>query len=355
MMSTAFANLTQQLRSGVAPSNVTAQPWYEDILPQLSGTRSNTAVLARSFLNTYITRGDFADFTELLSAVGILDSNIGMGSQFSENTYYTNKGFSSYNGLLATLHKNASHGLQFDINYTWSHSIDNVSLVANTPAYGGYGFLCDVLRPDECRGNSDFDVTHYINGDFIYDLPFGRGKAFGASASSWLNEIIGGWSLSGLPNWHSGNAYFAASNAFVAGYANDAPAILTGPISDLHLHLTGGKGQGLYAFKNPAQANADFIGPVGFNIGARNNLRGPRYFNMDLGVGKNVPLRSERISLKLRADAFNVFNHPNFDIPCTDITNVSCLFGNISSTVGTGLNNGSDSFRVLQGSVRLEF
>jgi len=50
-----------------------------------------------------------------------------MDSQFDENTMYTNKGFSSYNGLLTTLHKNFGYGLQFDLNYTWSHSIDNVS------------------------------------------------------------------------------------------------------------------------------------------------------------------------------------------------------------------------------------
>jgi hypothetical protein len=57
-----------------------------------------------------------------------------MASQFSENTFYTNKGFSSYAGLLATLQKNLSHGLQFDVNYTYSHSMDNTSLIANSIA-----------------------------------------------------------------------------------------------------------------------------------------------------------------------------------------------------------------------------
>jgi hypothetical protein len=54
---------------------------------------------------------------------------------FSENTFFTDMGFSSYNGMLATLHKNSSHGLQFDLNYTWSHSIDNVSQKAYSFAY----------------------------------------------------------------------------------------------------------------------------------------------------------------------------------------------------------------------------
>ncbi len=354
LMSAAFANVTQQLRAGVAPQNVTVQPWYEDILPPL-GPPSNTAILAGSFLNTYITRGDFADFTEILSAVGLLPPNVGMGSQFSENTFFTNKGSSSYNGLLTTLHKNLGYGLQFDLNYTWSHSIDNVSLVANAAAFGGYGFICDVLRPRECRSNSDFDVTHYFNGNFIYELPFGRGKSVGSSAPRWLDEIIGGWSVSGIPNWHSGNAYFASSNAFVAGYSNDAPAILTGPISDLHIHLNGGHGQTLFGYANPTQANADYTGPVGFNIGARNNLRGPQYFDMDMGLGKVFPLGTDRVRLTFRTDAFNVFNHPNFSTPSADITDSSVQFGVISSTVGTGINNGFEAQRVLQGSLRVEF
>jgi hypothetical protein len=118
--------------------------------------------------------------------------------------------------------------------------------------------------------------------------------------------------------------------------------------------LNGGKGQTLFAYSNPGQANADYTGPVGFQIGARNNLRGPRYFDLDLGLGKAFPL-TERVSLKFRADAFNALNHPNFNAPCNDVTNVSCLFGTISSTVGTGINNGADASRVLQGSLRLEF
>ena len=364
LMSDAFASIQQQVRSG-APT-ITPQPWFENVLLPNSGVdfgfANNTELVALG-INTLTARGDFADTVQLLNSLyaaysqyGIgLPPNIGMGAQFSENTFYTNKGSSSYNGLLVTLHKNAGHGLQFDLNYTWSHSIDNVSIIANQAAFGGYGFVCDVLRPRECRGNSDFDTTHILNGNILYDLPFGHGRAFAGGSPSWLNEIIGGWSVSALPSAHSGLAYFAAANAFVAGYANNAPAILTGDISDLKVHLNGGKGQALYAFANTSKANADFVGPIGFNIGARNNLRGPSFFGMDAGVAKAFPLGTERFALKFRADAFNVFNHPNFDKPCNDVTNVSCLFGTISSTVGTAINNSGQSARVLQLALRLEF
>jgi hypothetical protein len=354
LMSTAFANIEQEVRSG---TTIQAQPWFENVLypgfGAFYGFPNNTSLVAEGF-GTYVDRGDFADTVEFLSRFGGLPPNVGMGAQFSENTYYTNKGSSSYNGLLVTLHKNVGRGLQFDLNYTFSHSLDNVSVIANAPAIGGYGFICDVLRPRECRSNSDFDVTHYFNGNFIYELPFGRGKSFGGSAPRWVDEVVGGWSVSGLPSIHSGNPYFMAANAFVAGYANDAPGILVGSMSDLKTHITGGGGQPLYAFPNPTQANSDFIGPVGFQIGARNNLRGPSYFDMDMGLAKAFPLW-ESVALKFRADAFNVFNHPDFSNPCTDITNVSCNFGTIQSTSGTGILNSYSTARVLQLSLRLEF
>ena len=357
LYSQAFANMSKQLRAGVATTAVTAQPWYEDILPAglgaAYGYANNTALVADN-TQPYGIRGDFADDTFLLAAFGILPPNVGMDSQFDENTMYTNKGFSSYNGLLTTLHKNIGGGLQFDLNYTWSHSIDNVSVTANTVAYGGYGFICDVLRPRECRGNSDFNLNQVLNGNFIYDLPFGRGRQFAAGVPSWADRIIGGWEVSGLPTWHTGYPYFAGANAFVAGYANNAPAILTGPIADLKTKINGGKGQPLNAYADAAKANADYEGPLGFTIGSRNNLTGPGYFDLDMGLGKSLSIW-ENVVLKLRADAFDVLNHPNFSTPCTDITDASCNFGVISSDAGQSGAVPGSSTRVLQVIGRIEF
>ncbi len=207
-LSTAFGNMTTQLRAGGKSANLPAQPWFENLVTPgigvAKGYPNNTSFLADN-LGGIPNNGDFADFVQAISS--LIPSNVGMASQFSENTFYTNKGFSSYNGLLTTLQKNFSHGLQFDVNYTWAHSIDNVSLIANQVALVGYGFVCDVQRPRLCRGNSDFDVTHYVTGDFTYNLPFGRGRAFASHAPIWLNEVIGGWDLSGISQWHTGIAF----------------------------------------------------------------------------------------------------------------------------------------------------
>jgi hypothetical protein len=297
-------------------------------------------------------KGDFADTIQAISGAGLLDYNVGMGAQFSENTFYTNKGFSSYNGLLVTLQKNLTNGLQFDANYTWSHSIDNVSIIANNVAFGGYGFVCDVLRPRLCRGNSDFDTTHYVTADFTYALPFGRGRTFGATIPWALDELIGGWDVSGIPTWHSGTAYSTVSSAFVAGYANNAPAIFNGDKGALKHNVHKDPNGQLFLYADPTAAVSAFQGPIGFQIGSRNSLRGPQYFNFDFGLAKTFPvLPRERLKILFRADAFNVLNHPNFDSPGTntsydDITQAS-NFGQLTS-----MNGGS---RVLQLSGRVQF
>jgi hypothetical protein len=168
--------------------------------------------------------------------------------------------------------------------------------------------------------------------------------------------VIGGWQISGLPSYHTGNAYFAGSNAFVAGYANDAPAILTGSPALLKAHVNGGEGGTVFAYKDPIAALNAYTGPVGFQIGSRNNLRGPGYFDLDLGLGKTFPLWEDKVNLKFRTDAFNALNHPSFDPPGTpnadnftnaDITESSGVFGAITSTSSTA--------RILQLSLRLEF
>ena len=358
LLSNAFGNMTTQIRAGADPTNLPAQPWFENLFaPGLGasyGYPNNTSFLADN-LGGIPANGDFADFVQAISSG--LQPNVGMAAQFSENTFYTNKGFSSYNGMLVTLQKNVSHGLQFDLNYTWAHSVDNVSLIANQGAAGGYGFICDVQRPRNCRGNSDFDVTHYITGTFTYNLPFGHCRTFAADTPYLVNLLIGGWDLSGITQWHSGQAYTTYSNAFVAGYSNDAPAIWNGDTGAIRSrpHKTAG-GQ-VNLFDDPVQKAAGALSrsPVGFNIaGSRNILRGPKYFNQNFGLAKNFPLVADRLNLKFRADAFNVLNHPNFALPSRDSPSEN--FDITGGTFGQLTSIDTDSSnRVMQFALRLEF
>ena len=351
MMSAAFGNMTKEVRNGADTTNLPAEPWMEDVVfPGLGayfGYPNNTSFLADN-LTSLVYNGDFADSIQALAASGLINSNVGMASQLAENTFITNKGSSTYHGFLLTVNKNLSQGLKFDFNYTWSHSIDNVSAIANSIASSdGYGFLCDARNNRVCRSNSDFDVTHTITSDFIYQLPFGRKRAFGAAAPKWVDEVIGGWDISGMPAWNSGMALTTSTSAFVAGYANNAPATFIGKRSDIARNPRKMADGSVNLFSDSAKAIDAFQGPVGFSIGSRNMLRSPRTFSMDAGLAKTFPVISENINLKFRADAYNVLNHPVFSSPNTDITLGSNTFGKMTSV--------AVSSRVMQLALRLEF
>jgi hypothetical protein len=352
-MNQAMQNIEREVRAGQSPANLPAEPWFEHQLPaNYKGNLPNNTSAAASSNPNLVEIGDFGDFIQALSPN--LQPNVGMAAQFGENAVFTNKGFSSYNGLLVTLQKNLSHGLQFDVNYTWAHSIDNVSVIANTGAGGGYGFICDAVHPRECRGNSDFDTSHYVTSDFTYELPFGRGRSFGGTLPLLADELVGGWSVSGIPSYHSGQAWSPLSNAFVAGFANDAPAIFDGDVNAVKRGIHKQANGSLTVFADPAAADAAFSGPVGLSIGSRNILRGPQFFNMDAGLAKTFALLPEKnINFKFRADAFNVFNHPNFD----DL-DYGSYGGEINITAASNFGqltaiNGAP--RVLQLSGRIEF
>jgi len=368
MYSDAFTNVVKEVRQGTA---ITVQPWFENVVEPgfgvANGYSSNTALLA-SAINVLFYRGDFADFTQGISK--LVPQNAGMATQFSENTFYTNDGFSAYHGLLFTLSKNLSQGLQFDFNYTFSHSIDNTSFFANsagdTGIGSGIGLICDVVRPRECRSRSDFDMRHLISSDATYQLPFGKGRMFVNTIPNWANEVIGQWDISGVASFHTGEPWSTASDAYVASYSNNAPAIFTGSDpSVIKNHVTKLPGGGVSDFTDSAKAAASFSGPLGFTIGPRNQMTGPGFFNADLGLAKTFPVYKEAVAFKFRADAFNALNHPNFALPTfntynswdqLDILNPNPQtgFGGIASTISPpgNLNSGA---RVLQVSLRLEF
>ena len=362
-MAGAFAGLTQDLRAGKDYTNVTAQPWFEDVIadwgPAL-GFNSNTAFIAYYvFDDAY--RGDISDslytlanYTYNYGLTGLLPTNIGVPSQFGSNIYFTNKGSSNYHGLLLTLDKNMSDGVCFEFNYTWSHSIDNNSSAAtqNTLFYGGSPtMICDILYPRACRGDSDFDVRQEINSNFLWELPVGRGKRFMRNAPRWADEVCGGWGLSGLPSFRTGLPVSASSFAYLASFDSIDPAIFTGNRSDLKASVNvDHTSSTVYTFKGGAAGAAkvlsEFRGPIGIEYGQRNLMRGPGAFFFDAGLGKNFPIVEDRLNLNFRADAFNLFNHPNFGTGALDIVNNASQFGQISSTTAA---------RVAQFSLRLDF
>jgi hypothetical protein len=367
-LSQAFANLATQLRSGTAANNLTAIPWFENVVTpgigQKFGFANNTQLVEADVLGQLGVRDDIGDSIQSLAADGLIPANVAVASQFGTNAFLTNKGSSNYHALLLSLSKNLSQGFRFDFNYTLAHSIDNNSQAANNNAlFNVTGILCDVTQPRACRGNSDFDVRQIITADFQYDLPFGHNQRFFGNSGTLVNEVIGGWSVSGIPSHRTGLPINVLSDAFNASFAAEDPAVFTGSKSNLNslkAHVNNVQGT-VYNFAGGAagatRAFNLFRGPLGLEYGSRNLLHGPSATNLDLGLGKAFPIiPSRHINLNFRADAFNIFNHPNFSNPggsTPDIVNNASPFGQIASTISP--SGQVNDIRVAQFSLRLEF
>jgi hypothetical protein len=362
----AFTALEKDAQQGVLPQNVAAQPFFENQVS--AGFGGSCAAYNASFSPALpfstCTQAVYANNVNALAQGGTggilptipLPPNVGLTPQFFVDAIMANKGFSSYNSLFVTLRKQLSHSLQFDFNYTFSHSIDNGSTVANENGNfesGVTSVMCDVTNESACRGNSEFDVTHQISGDFVYGLPFGRGQMIGRDSGRLLNEVIGGWQVSGVETWRTGLA-FTANGTDIAQFdtvslAADTGAIFTGPRSALtsNIHVDTANNNEVQFYSNPTAAAGAFSPVTGLESGTRDNLRGPHFSNLDLSVSKNFPLFGERYRLKFIAEAYNVFNHANFGLPDTGVS--SGRFGVISGLAGV------EPSRVMQFALRFDF
>jgi hypothetical protein len=339
-MLAAFNALQAQLENN---ATITDQPWFENQINAAllanfgvdcaAGFGSSCTTFVADNLGELVVIGDTSDTLQALYAgTGgpggrFLNPNVGISSQFATNAYVTNLGDSKYDGLLISLQKRFSQGYQFDFNYTFSHSTDNNSSVANT-VFGG--LICDLRNKDICLGPSDFDIRHLINVNGIWELPFGRGKWIGGGVPSWANAIIGGFQLSGIYTYRSGLAFGTTTGSFPVGFVLNSPAVHIGNSGALSGSIDS-TGPAIQFFADPVAARAEFRNPRNGEIGTRNNLRGPSYWNLDLGLAKNIKLPWEGQRIQLRVDAFNVFNHNAFNTPSVNF-NAPATFGQITSS-----------------------
>jgi hypothetical protein len=348
----AFNNIAAAVRAGNAPAT---QAFFENQFQVANGGltcqqafgASCTAVIAGSSLSQFFSNGDISDFVVAMNSFGLLNPNVGLDGQAASIGYVSSRSSSNYNGLLVILRKRMSHGLQMDFDYAFSHSIDNTSSVVNVV---DTGFVCDLRNLRVCRGNSDFDSTHIISSNWVYDLPFGHNGYIGKNSPGWANRIIGDWSVSGIWSWHTGFAVTTATGSFPVGNffgdVNGVPAVFNGNTAALATKIHNEAGN-LQYFANPTNTLAAVSFPLGGQIGNRNNLRGPGYWTVDLRLKKDIQMPwSERQKLQFYAEAFNAFNHENFVDPNTNIS--SGTFGALTATRGEGA-------RQMQFALRYQF
>jgi Carboxypeptidase regulatory-like domain len=355
-MLNAFNGLQAQLNAGVAASAVTSQPWFENQINAALGASAPGLTCAAAFgtnctsfvasaAPALIQQGSTAIAVLGLNSLGLLNPNVGLSGQFAANGFVTNLASSSYNGMLVSLRKRFSQGLQFDFNYTLSHSIDNQSSISNT-AIGA--LICDSRNLRACRGNSDFDIRHLVNVNGIYELPFGRGRAFGGNSRGIVNTLIGGWQVGGIFTYRSGLPFNATTLSAPISVAGQSAAVInSADLSALQQQISDAPDGSIQFFGNQAAALSSLSFPQhGSASGNRNVLRGPSFWNVDTSVLKNFNLPwSESQRLQFRWESYNAFNHNSFNLPNANIG--SSLFGQITSSATTP--------REMQFALRFEF
>ncbi|HEY2963243.1 MAG TPA: TonB-dependent receptor [Pyrinomonadaceae bacterium] len=302
--------------------------------------------------------------------------------QFSEIFYFDAGGDSYYHGAIVQVRRRLEQGLDFGLSYTFSKSIDNMSVdpVAATSG-GGLGnnsrTPTDVRNFALDRAISDFDNRHVLVVNSRYELPFGKGRRFFSNASGALDQIVGGWSLTGIYTYQSGEPYTINSGAATANFTiagKQTRADLRGPLPQSQLQFVPGI-VGPVVFnvtdRNPATNCRQVIGTESFfcipepgDFGmARNAIRGPAFWNFDLGVLKRFNV-TERVNIQFRAEFFNAFNHPNFENPRNATegspTVTSALFGQtccVTSSVAssTTIIATGEPNRVIQFALKVQF
>jgi Carboxypeptidase regulatory-like domain len=290
-----------------------------------------------------------ADLTALCSgAGGTSDCPIANALEFR------NISFASYNSLEASVTKRATATrffgtTYFTLAYTYGHSIDNASGFRNRDLQVPF------YNPEQFRGSSDFDVRQRISFSGGWDLPFDRAWAAGPK------RLVQGWSLYPILTWRTGFPLSVNAGGSLnpqdpgpsgAGDANLVNAVFAPGFSSIGLmnphRITSLNGATGNFYFNPAA----FTPPsTGYGL-PRNFFTGPGRTNLDLALAKTTAI-TERLSAEFRVEAFNVFNHPEFANPDTNLN--SNTFGQVTSTdFGTGLNT-LHTERILQLALRLTF
>jgi hypothetical protein len=246
-------------------------------------------------------------------------------------SYAVSDGLSSYLSGQLSVEKRMSHGLNLLFGYAWSHAIDNVG----TEFGGGTGAPQDIRNRRANRGNSDYDLRHRATISYTYRLPFGKGQSM-LNHGGVADVLLGGWQTNGIVIMQTGLPFTVASAAANTGGAG-------GSRPDFVRDATLPSGQRSLARWFDTSA---FAVPAIYTFGnlSRNSLFGPGRWNVDMSLFKDFHIH-ERLILQFRAEAFNVFNHPQFGQPNGSVGTSSA--GTITSIVGNP--------RQMQLALRIQF
>ena len=247
--------------------------------------------------------------------------------------YYESVGVGSYNSLQTSFQERLSRGFFLTANYVWAHALDNA------PYDGGVDgpIPQNPFDRNADYANSDNDIRNRVNVYGTYELPFGPGRSFLNGNSILDRFVLGGWQANGIFVGQSGLPFTvtisgtATNTGASASRANVVPGAAQYPATKT-----------ITNWFNPSA----FTSPTPYNWGnvGRNTLRGPREVNLDGSLEKHFPIK-ESTALLFRVEFFNMFNHPQFQVPAAVINSGGA--GTITST--------SNTARQIQAALRLTF
>jgi len=270
----------------------------------------------------------FIPFPQYSGGLNVLDSN----------------DFSTYNALEVQLQRRLSRGISFNVAYTWAKALDTRSFDPTLTVVGTGNASTAADTPFDINNRrlnyapSDFDRRHALQTNWVFEVPFGKGKRFLGGAHGVMERIVGGWEISGFGRVTSGRPFTVFAGTNTVSNVNQSTANCSGcsrgegtPFLDTGANSGN---TGFIWFFNTAQ-RAQFSAPGAGQLGntGRNFFVGPHFFDLDSSLLKRVPV-SERFKLEFRADATNLTNSVSFDAPTTDIT--SATFGRIRSSTTSG-------------------
>jgi len=263
--------------------------------------------------------------------------------QFSDIFYFDSGGSSSYHGLIVNVRRRFERGLTMGFSYTFSKSIDDMSVDPVAATSGGGLSTTNSRTPTNVRNfgldrsRSDFDNKHVMVANWLYELPFGKGRRWGNNLPGVLDQIVGGWTWTGIVIRQSGEPFTINSGSRTVHNTKQSRAEIRGPM--IHPQIQD-------------SLSSSVIGPVVWNVGSRittasdpnyncrnvlrpdgsatstyfcipgpgesgsgrNSANGIPFWNIDLGILKTFNI-TERVKLQFRTEFFNVFNHTNFENP----------------------------------------
>jgi len=264
--------------------------------------------------------------------------NVGSGTQWFD------QGTSSYHGMDVSLTKRG-RGFTYKANYTWGKIMDmNSAILAPSAGNEPSNLYSPYYRRLLNRGIGSYSLAHAFNGFTSYQLPFGNGQRFGGGATGVVDKLIGGW------QWNAG-ARVAGGFPFTPLTGSNTSGTGDSSNSDVPNWNPNFKGPVILGTPDRFFDPRAFVLPTQGTFGnvARGSLRGPGLFNVDTSFLKKIRV-SEGLNVQFRAEAFNVFNHPNFAYP-----NEVIFQGGEYSSSGGIINTTATPSRQIQFALKLLF